>query len=108
MPYIRSQDRSLLDDKINALIDIVFKQYGMEPKDDTAVLMNSADGAVNYILTRLLDSLYSNKDYAHYNRAMGILSCITQEYYRRAVVGYEEDERKINCESYVIGKIYVN
>ncbi len=51
--------------------------------------MESQDGALNYTVTRILKELYEPK-YFNYNRAMGVLSSIQAEYYRRDVAPYED------------------
>jgi hypothetical protein len=44
---------------------------------------------VNYTITKILDSLYKDS-YFQYNRAMGILDCVKQEFYKRRVSVYED------------------
>lgn len=50
------------------------------------------DGHVNYIVTVLLKRLYEPPKYKRYNRAMGVLECIKQEFYRRVVAPYEDEK----------------
>ena len=80
MPYIKQEERKKFDEEIDYLISLIRPESGM--------IFN--DGNVNYIVTRIIDGLYSNKDYAHYNRALGVLEAIKLELYRRKIAVYEE------------------
>jgi len=53
------------------------------------------DGRLNYIVTVLLKRLYTPR-YFNYNRAMGVLECVKQEFYRRVVAEYENEKIKEN------------
>jgi len=47
------------------------------------------DGVINYIVTKMLKKIYPAR-YYHYNKAIGVLECIKQEFYRRIVAPYED------------------
>jgi hypothetical protein len=70
MPYIKEKQRQ----KIAA---------GEKPADA---------GELNYaITTLLLDYLQAKgESYASYNEIMGVLNCVTHEFYRRGAVPYED------------------
>ena len=78
MPYIKADARPVLDELMNPLIDRI-----------KALPIEEQDGALNYAVTRILKSVYPQR-YFHYNRAMGVLACITQEFYRVVVGPYED------------------
>jgi len=80
MPYIKPEARPELD----ALMDPLIKRLGALPVEEQ-------DGALNYTVTRMLLSIYPRR-YYHYNRALGVLTAITQELYR-VIVGPYEDEK---------------
>lgn len=80
MLYINQEARKKFDEEIDYLITLIRPEPGMIIKD----------GEVNYIITRIIDGIYSNKDYNHYNRALGVLEAVKQEYYRRKVAEYED------------------
>ncbi len=80
MPYIGTENRPKLDALMTPLIDHV-----------RSLPMEDQDGALNYTITRVLLSTYPPK-YFNYNRALGLLSAVTQEFYR-VVVGPYEDEK---------------
>lgn len=82
MPYIRREERERIDPEIGALIT---KLKESPPE--------RLDGQLNYVITRLLLSLYS-PGYFSYNRAMGVLSCVMHEFYRRFVAPYEDEKIK--------------
>ena len=84
MPYIKAEARPKIDDLTNALIDHV-----------KALPVEEQDGALNYAITRILKSVYPSR-YFHFNRAMGLLSCIQQEYYRVVVGPYEDTKIEEN------------
>jgi len=79
MPYIDQEIRKELDKEIDNLITILPRTLRSDVRD----------GDVNYVITRIIDGLYSNKDYSHYSRALGVLEAVKLEYYRRKIVLYE-------------------
>lgn len=78
MPYIHKEDRPPIDELLNPLVEHL-KQLPIEEQD----------GALNYIITQILKQLYEPK-YFNYNRAMGVLSSVQAEFYRRDVAPYED------------------
>lgn len=78
MPYIKREARPELDALMQPLIDHV-KSLPLEEQD----------GALNYTVTRVLKSVYPRR-YFHFNRALGLLTAITQEFYRVEVGPYED------------------
>ncbi len=78
MPYIKSEDRPKLDSLMDPLIDHI-KTLPLEEQD----------GALNYVITRMLKSIYPSR-YFHFNRALGVLAAVTQEWYRVIVGPYED------------------
>jgi hypothetical protein len=80
MPYIKPEERCQLDPLIEPIVEYV-----------KSLPMESQDGALNYLVTRTLVSVYPRR-YFHYNRAMGVLSAIQHELYR-VIVGPYEDEK---------------
>jgi len=84
MPYIKKEYRPDLDKLINPLITHLKN-----------VPVESQDGQMNYIITRLLKGVYG-KRYFDLNRAIGVLSCVMLEFYRRVVGPYEDEKIKEN------------
>jgi len=78
MPYIDKNDRPPIDALIKPLIDHL-----------QALPLEQQDGALNYAVTCILKELYEPR-YFNYNRAMGVLSSIQAEWYRRHVGPYED------------------
>jgi len=81
MPYIKPKLRKDLDSTIDDLVDIL--HYNRT---------DGLEGQVNYVFTRILHSLFDNKNYKDYNAAVGILECCKLEFYRRKVKEYEEQK----------------
>mgnify|MGYP007013800906 CR=1 FL=1 len=81
MPYIPKEERKRYDDLINELVSRL-------PSDITQI-----DGHLNYIITRILKMVYKPR-YFNYNRAIGLLECVKQEFYRVVVSPYEERKRR--------------
>lgn len=81
MPYINPEARPLLNDFLTRLIEHL-----------SMVEERKLDGDMNYIITRLLHLVYS-ESYFDFNRAIGVLESVKQEFYRRRVGPYED--RKI-------------
>jgi len=81
MPYIKKEDRKIWEDMALAL-----------PK--TA-------GELNYVLTKIaLVYLPDVPRYNDYNEVIGVLECMKQEFYRRAVAPYEDKKIKENGDVY--------
>lgn len=78
MPYIKPDQRGPIDDLLQDLVKHL-KQLPLEEQD----------GALNYTVTKMLKDLYEPR-YFNYNRAMGVLSSIQAEWYRRDVAPYED------------------
>ena len=78
MPYIRPERREKYNDVLRELIDI-FKALPVE----------EVDGEFNYVVTKILKEIYI-KRYFHLNKAIGVLECIKQEFYRRVLAPYED------------------
>lgn len=78
MPYIPKDRRPSID----ILVDPIIKHVQTLPQEEQ-------DGVLNYIVTKIIRRIYPQK-YFHLNRALGILTAITLELYRRVVAPYED------------------
>jgi hypothetical protein len=87
MPYIKQSERQSIDADIQEFIG----QIG--GKKITNV------GELNYIITKLLLSM-EPQNYSDYNSLIGVLECVKQEFYRRAVVAFEEKKKEQNGDVY--------
>lgn len=85
MPYIRKEDRGRYAERINQLVMLL---QTIPEKD--------RDGHVNYVVTVLLKRLYQPPKYRRYNKAIGVLECIKQGFYRRVVAPYEDQKIEQN------------
>jgi hypothetical protein len=84
MPYIPKNQRPTLD----TVTDPLIKHLASLPQEEQ-------DGALNYTFTRIIKQIYPTR-YRHLNRALGVLSAVTQELYRRVVAPYEDEKIKEN------------
>jgi len=84
MPYVKKELRAYLDGNIEALA----KEIRGLPPDETA-------GALNYAITRLFVLQYPSR-YYHFNRLLGVLEAVKQEFYRRLVAPYEDEKKQEN------------
>lgn len=84
MPYIKKDAR----EKWQAVIKNVAEKLKELPVD-------KLDGELNYLITSILTRAYS-PGYFNYNRAIGLLECIKQEFYRRFVAPYEDEKKEEN------------
>lgn len=90
MPYIRRDARPRIDARMsNLLKDVVHGPAIME-------------GEMNYIITTLVWEYVKQRggNYAAFNAAFGILSCVTQELYRRKLASYEDGKVEANGDVY--------
>jgi len=84
MPYINQEDRPQYEELIQEITDLL-KEKPVE----------SVDGHLNYIVTRIIKEVYPLR-YYHINRAMGVLECVKQEFYRRVAAPYEDTKIEQN------------
>jgi len=86
MPYIKPEDRSLLDAALAKLLD-----QGI-----------CCPGDLNYVLTRIVAEYLAsgNFDYAALNEVIGVLECCKLELYRRVLIPYENKKRDENGDVY--------
>jgi len=84
MPYIKPEKRVAFDNLINDLKKELVNQQLDDPEDNM-------EGNINYIITRILKKCYGN-NYAELNDAMGLLNCITHEFYRKVAAPYEDQK----------------
>ncbi len=82
MPYIKKDKRPKIDRLLKPLADHL-----------ASLPVEEQDGSLNYAMTRLIHGLYPKK-YFHLNRALGVLSAITLELYRRFIAPYEDEKIK--------------
>ncbi|MEM4727151.1 MAG: hypothetical protein QXD04_02710 [Candidatus Bathyarchaeia archaeon] len=78
MPYISRDRRPKYEKVLEELIGIL-----------KALPVEEVDGELNYVVTKILKEGYPLR-YFHLNRAMGVLECVKQEFYRRVVAPYED------------------
>ncbi len=84
MPYIKPEKRGKYEEAIGKLVSIF---RSLPPEE--------VDGEINYVITRILKEVYPLR-YYHINKAIGVLECIKQEYYRRVAAPYEDQKIKEN------------
>lgn len=82
MPYIKQENRSILEDAIEKLNHALLNNFSDYTKS----------GAINYTITKLLHKNYNldHPSYQDINNAIGVLECVKQELYRKKAVPYEE------------------
>ncbi|MBS7656399.1 MAG: hypothetical protein QXI71_04900 [Candidatus Bathyarchaeia archaeon] len=84
MPYIKPERRTKYAKVLEELTGIL---KALPPEE--------VDGELNYVVTRILKTVYPLR-YYHINKAIGVLECIKQEYYRRIAAPYEDEKIKEN------------
>ena len=99
MPYIKEDRRKFLDEDITKLSkEIMTKMVNVDSKSYTWGL---DEGELNYVITKLLIEclrIEGKINYETLNKYIGVLSAVKSEFYRRAVVPYEDDKIKENGE----------
>ncbi len=86
MPYIKKEQRPAIDKLINPLIEHL-KSLPLEDQD----------GSLNYVVTKIVKNVYPLK-YFHLNRALGVLTAITQQLYRKEIGPYEDSKISENVD----------
>ena len=82
MPYIKSENRKKYEKVLHELIGIL---KALPPEE--------VDGELNYVMTKVLKGTYPLR-YYHINKAIGVLECVKQEFYRRVAAPYEDLKMK--------------
>ena len=83
MPYIKTQSRETLDDKVDDIIE--------------TISIDGRAGDLNYIITNILvKSLWGAESYKLHNENIGVLESVKLEYYRRLVAPYEDEKIEEN------------
>lgn len=86
MPYIKDHDRKVIDEEIQRVL-VRLRRLGNE----------GMAGRLNYAITSLvLGTMPAEFQYEHINRALGVLECAKQEFYRRLASPYEDSKAKAN------------
>ncbi len=78
MPYIKPEQRAKYEETLGELIKIL-----------RSLPSEKVDGELNYIVTQIINEVYPVR-YFHLNKAIGVLECIKQEFYRRVVASHED------------------
>ena len=80
MPYIEQEKRDILDPEIESLfVGLIDMQCKSEE--------NNMEENINYVFTKLLKMCYG-ESYEEINNALGIMSAVQLEYYRKVVTPY--------------------
>jgi len=87
MPYITGERRKAILGEGGAYIDI---------REVESV------GELNFAITMLCKNFLENdcRAYRSFNKIIGVLECVKQEFYRKAVVPYEEEKEQENGSVY--------
>lgn len=88
MPYISQENRQKLDPIVAELVQTI--------RNNDNTLGRFSDGDVNYVITKVLISLYGEDSYYVLNRGVGVINAVQQEFYRTIVVPYEDQKRYEN------------
>lgn len=80
MPYIEQEKRDILDPAIESLF---VRLIDMQCKDEESNMEEN----INYVFTKLLKKCYG-ESYGEINNALGIMSAVQLEYYRKVVTPY--------------------
>lgn len=88
MPYIAHTERGLVNDEVAALTKAINDKFHPD----------ELDGVLNYVFTRLLLSTIAKGGprYTKVARAMGALSCVQAEFYRKYAADYEDQKAQEN------------
>jgi hypothetical protein len=88
MPYITPLQREVLDPALTGVLAALG-----QARASGDIPASGVDGALNYIITRLLHDAYGVKASPHYqdfNSAIGVLESVKLELYRRYAAPYED------------------
>ena len=79
MPYIPRKDRAQYQEALGAIARLIPQDRNLRP------------GHMNYVLSLLIEKVYGRAlRYADHNEVVGMLACVSQEFYRRKTAPYED------------------
>ena len=84
MPYIKQEKREWLDPGID---ELMIALVNLEIDDES----NNMEENINYVFTKLLKKCYGNS-YGELNDALGILSAVQLEFYRKVAAPFEDQK----------------
>ena len=93
MPYIKEEDRKILDDSIDNIIFLlkcsldgeICQQKNLTDHQEMMLL-----GKINYCFSRILGGIIGDVSYSKIAMITGVLENIKQEFYRRVAEPYED------------------
>jgi len=95
MPYIHHHGKDDIEPLLIELLKYLKKENNMSP-----FYGSSISGTLNYVITRII-LVTGPQSYSDYNALVGVLECCKLEFYRRAVVAYEDEKIKENGDVYI-------
>lgn len=91
MPYIRLNDRSIIDQHVECLSNQIKYLGKLEPLPQLGI-----QGPLNYAITKLLIKTCPAKKYWAFVLVIGTLFMVAFEFYRRMVAPYEDIKKEEN------------
>jgi hypothetical protein len=93
MPYIKEEDRKIVDQSIDSIVFIlrcslpgeICQQQNLTDHQTMMLL-----GKINYCFSRILSGVMGDASYSKIAMITGVLENIKQEYYRRVAEPYED------------------
>jgi hypothetical protein len=95
MPYIKPEQRHMLVEPIANLISAM--KLNADTEDDL-------DGIANYVITKLLLGTFKQRRYATMARAIGCITSVGLELYRKYIAPYEDKKADENGEVYPVDR----
>lgn len=86
MPYILKDKRTILDPAVQYLSDAFIT---LDDDENFA-------GNLNYVISKLLVTLYPTANYQRFNDMVGALECCKLEFYRKRIAPYEDIKEREN------------
>ena len=86
MPYVKPELRSTLDPAVDRVVNALRELELDYPESCT-------EGNLNYVISSILNTVYTNGGYKAINDAVGVLECVKQEFYRRMASPELDSER---------------
>jgi hypothetical protein len=97
MPYIKEEQRIVLDSAIGMMVETIKSNINkaLEEKINNEEFLTIC-GDINYTFSRILGSLMGDISYSKIAIITGVLENIKQEFYRRIASPYEDTKIKEN------------
>ena len=96
MPYIKKELREELEEQINGLADKIARLTDSHPNEETHDFVGVLNYTITTLICKVLRMKFAKLRYWHSPLVRGVLADVADEFYRRVMSPYEDEQIKNN------------